>query len=167
MRIELAELGSVKRTERAYTIAEVAISVLLVATLFLSLYAGISAGVFYTQGLRENLRATQVMLERLEGIRLYNWDQVNSNGFLPSTFTAYYQPAIGGTGVNVGVVYTGAVTIAPVTLDPPASYSPNMRLVTVQLGWLSRSGRSNAIVHQRSMQTYVGRYGLQNYIYHN
>ena len=86
---------------------------------------------------------------------------------MPETFTAYYQPAIGETGVNIGVVYTGAVRILPVVLDPSANYSPSMRLVRVDLGWVTHFGRSNAVVHRRSMQTYVGRYGLQNYIYNN
>jgi hypothetical protein len=42
-----------------------------------------------------------------------------------------------------------------------------MRQVTVRLGWLSTFGRSNTIVKKRSMRTYVGRYGMQNYIYNN
>ena len=167
MRIKIAELRVARLAERAYTIAELAVSTLLVATLFLSLYGGMSSGFSYTQGLRENLRATQVMLERTEGIRLYNWDQLNSNGFIPSTFTAYYQPAVGGTGVNAGVVYTGSLAVSSVSFDPPASYSTNMRMITVRIGWLSTFGRSNTIVRQRAMRTYVGRNGMQNYIYNN
>jgi len=167
MRIQIAPLRLARLGERAYTLAEVAVATLLVATLFLSLYAGMAAGFAYTQALRENLRATQVLLERMEGIRLYNWEQLNSNGFIPQTFTAYYQPALGATGQNVGVLYTGSITISPVTLFPPASYSPDMRQVTVRVGWLSSMGRSNVIVRQRTMRTYVARQGLQNYIYNN
>jgi len=70
-------------SQRAYTLAEVTVATLLLSTLLIALYAGMSGGLAYTAMIREELRATQVMLERLEGIRLYNWDQIHSNGFVP------------------------------------------------------------------------------------
>lgn len=167
MRIKIATLRIAALAERGYTIAELCVSTLLVVTVFVGLYAGISSGFAYTQALRENLRATQIMLERMEGIRLYNWSQINSNGFVPATFTAQYYPAIAGTGVSSGITYTGRLSITPVALNPAASYAGDMRLVTVSIGWLSSGRGSNKLVRTREMQTYVGRYGMQNYIYHN
>jgi len=167
MKINIAETPAPRRTEVGFTLAEVCISTLLVVTLFVGLYTGIASGFAYTRALRENLRATQVMLERLEGIRLYNWSQLNSNGFIPKAFTEYYYPDVAGTNGGSGVLYTGSVDIASVYLYPPASYSPDMRLVTVRVGWVSTSGKSNSIVRQRSMSTYVGRNGIQNYVFNN
>lgn len=167
MRIKIANFRFTALAERAYTLAEVSISTLLVATVFVGLYAGMSAGFAYTQALRENLRATQIMLERMEGIRLYNWSQLNSNGFVPATFTARYYPSIGGTNSSAGLTYTGRLSITPVSLTPAASYTGDMRLITVSIGWLSGNGGSNKLVRTREMQTYVGRYGMQNYIYSN
>lgn len=168
MNIKIAELRIARLAERAYTLAEVSISTALVLTVFTALYAGMSSGFAYTQVLRENLRATQIMLERMEGIRLYNWDtQLNSNNFLPTSFTAYYYPAIGGTGLNSGVCYTGTLTVAPVTLSPSASYQNDMREITATVRWVSRFGPNNSLVRTRKMRTYVARYGMQNYIYNN
>ena len=168
MKIKIAELRTTRLAEHAYTLAEVSISAVLILTVFTALYAGMSSGFAYTQTLRENLRATQVMLERMEGIRLYNWDrQLNSNSFLPSTFTAYYHPAIGGTGVNSGVRFDGTLSVGAVSLSPWASYADNMRLVTVTVNWRTQFGSSNSVLRTRRMRTYVARYGMQNYIYNN
>lgn len=168
MRIKIAELRIVRLAERAYTFAEVSIATALILTVFTSLYAGMSSGFAYTQVLRENLRATQIMVERMEGIRLYNWDtQLNSNKFLPSAFTAYYYPSIGGTGVNSGVCYTGTLSVSSVALSPTPSYANDMREIMVTVQWVSQFGPNNTLVRTRRMRTYVARYGLQNYIYNN
>ena len=168
MRIKIAELGIARLAERAYTLAEVSISTGLVLTVFTALYAGMSSGFAYTQVLRENLRATQIMLERMEGIRLYNWDtQLNSNNFLPGSFTAYYYPAIAGTGVNSGVCYTGTLSVSSVALSPAPSYATDMRQIMVTVKWVSRFGPNNSLLRTRRMRTYVARYGMQNYIYNN
>jgi hypothetical protein len=168
MRIKIAKFRIARLAERAYTLAEVSISTALVLTVFTALYAGMSSGFAYTQVLRENLRATQIMLERMEGIRLYNWDtQLNSNNFLPSSFTAYYYPAIGGTGVNSGVCYTGTLAVSSVSMSPTPSYASDMRQITVTVQWVSRFGPNNSLVRTRKMRTFVSRYGMQNYIYNN
>jgi len=40
------------------------------------------------------------------------------------------------------------------------SYSTNLKQITVTLGWVSGN-----MPHTRSMQTYVGQAGMQNYVY--
>ena len=168
MKIKIAELRIARLAEHAYTLAEVSISAVLVLTVFTALYAGMSSGFAYTQVLRENLRATQIMLERMEGIRLYNWDtQLNSNNFLPSNFTEYYYPAIGGTGVGSGASFTGSLSVSSVSLSPAPSYASDMRQVLVSVKWVSSCGPKKSLVRTREMRTYVARYGMQNYIYNN
>src|SRR5438552_19212195 len=99
----------------AYTLAEVVVAVALVAILFVSLYGGMSSGFAVTQGSRENLRATQIMLEYMEGIRLYNWDQLTSSNWIPVNFTRYYYP-LAGPGESQGIPYGGTVVVTNATL---------------------------------------------------
>lgn len=156
-----------RRADRmAWTLPELMVAVLLVGTLVVSLYAGISAGFAYTAMVREELRATQVMLEKLESIRLYNWEQINSNGFVPSTFTAYYLPNPTNPATGSGVIYTGTVTIRPVSSATWPGYAADLREVVVRVGWATGAGNP-PVIREREMRTLVSRYGLQNYIFSN
>ncbi len=133
--------------------------------MLVSLYGGMSSGFAVTQLARENLRATQIMLERMEGIRLYNWNQLVYSNMIPTSFTSYYYP-LATNGESLGVPYKGSLTISKAELSPAASYTDDMRLITVSISWTNTYG-VNKVVRSRQMQTYVGRMGLQNYIYNN
>jgi prepilin-type N-terminal cleavage/methylation domain-containing protein len=80
------------RQKAAFTLVEVMIAVAILGIMFVALYGGMSSGFAVTQLARENLRATQIMLERMEGIRLYNWEQVVYSNMVPTTFVAHYYP---------------------------------------------------------------------------
>ena len=125
--------------------------------MFVTLYLAIAQGVVVVKSCRENLRATQILQERMETIRLYTWEQMNTSGFIPATFTAPYDAA--STQSTGGLVYTGTITIsaAPMT----ESYAGDHKLVTVGLNWAS----STTTQHRRQMSTIVSRYGLHNYYY--
>lgn len=148
------KLKSPKASAKAMTLVEVLIGMAIFGVLFISLYGGIGAGLAIIRNAREDLRATQVMLEKMETIRLYNWDQVTQNGYIPLTFSAPYWPADGTNGLQCH----GTMTITNVPFNE--SYSTNMRQVIVNVNW-----RSGTVVHQREMRTMVSRHGLQNYIY--
>lgn len=150
------------RTQCAYTVVEVVVSVALLGLLFVALYGGLTSGFAVTQVSRENLRATQIMLDRMEGVRLFNWNQLVYSNWIPNTFTDWFYP-LGGTNQSRGIAYTGTMVVntSPV-LNPPASYSSNMCLVTVTVNW-----SSGGTTRTRSMSTYVSRNGMQNYIYNN
>jgi len=149
----------------AFALAEVLVSVALIAIAFVSLYAGISSAFAVTKLSRENLRATQIMLERLEGIRLYNWNQLCYSNMIPSTFSTSYYPSI-TNGQSSGIIYQGTITgwSVPATLIPSATYADRMRAITVTLYWTNGTG-AGSIVHTRSMTTYSARDGVQNYVY--
>lgn len=136
------------------TLIEVLIATAIFGILFVSLYAGISSGLAIIRNARENLRATQVMLEKMETIRLYSWDQVTQSGFVPASFTAPFWPADGGSGLQ----YQGSLTITNVAFSE--SYSSEMRQVIVSVSW-----NSGNLVHRREMRTMVSRHGLQNYVF--
>ncbi len=136
------------------TLIETLIGMAIFGILFISLYAGISSGLAIIRTARENLRATQVMLEKMETIRLYSWDQITQSGFVPPNFTAPFWPADGGSGLQ----YQGTLAISAVNFNE--SYSTDMRQVVVTVSW-----NSGSTVHRREMRTMVSRHGLQNYVF--
>jgi prepilin-type N-terminal cleavage/methylation domain-containing protein len=140
----------------AFTLIEVAITTAILGVIFVTFYAGIGAGFSMVSLSRENLRANQILLDKMETVRLYSWSQINSNGFIPPTFTVRFDPA-GGTNGS-GVTYHGELTVGEAPI--PANYATNLKLVTVSLTW---TNGNNARV--RSMQTLVSEFGLQTYIY--
>jgi type II secretory pathway pseudopilin PulG len=150
-----------KHARGAYTLVEVVIAVFVLAIMTISLYGGFSAGFAVVQVARENLRATQIILQKMETVRLYNWSQVlNTNNYLKPSFTNYYDPAN-----KSGTLYRGFVTTATPGLTG-VGYSNDMRRLTVTLYWTNyQHGSTNKIVRSRQMQTYIARYGMQNYLY--
>jgi hypothetical protein len=150
---------SAPRLKEAYTTVEVVFASAILALLFVSLHLGIAFGFSVSRAERENLRATQIMLERMEGIRLFTFDQLSDTNLNPAFFTKSYYPAAMG-GQSPGITYTGRVTVVPnITMDPTTTYSGDMKTVTVQLDWVSSN------VHRtRSLTTYAARNGIQNYV---
>lgn len=156
MRILLANRVDRVVRRAAFTLVEVMISSAVMGTVMVSIYGGLTAGFALTQSARENLRATQIMIEKFETIRLYTWDQVNTAGFIPASFTNYYSEIQGVT--NSGLRYVGTVSIADTGLT--SSYAANMKKVTIQVTW-----NPGNFQRARQMSTFVAKSGLQNYVY--
>jgi uncharacterized protein (TIGR02598 family) len=142
---------------RAATLVEVVIAVSIVAIAGAALFSVLGYGFNLTQALRENQRGTQILLEKVETVRLYNWDQVNSNGFIPSSFTAVYDPQ--GSSGSAGITYYGGVSVE--AFPGGRDYHTNMRLITITLNWTNTSNRGQ----QRQLVTAVARDGEQNYVW--
>lgn len=105
--------------------------------------------------MRENQRATQVMIEATEIVRLYSWAQLNTPGFVPTNFTDYYNPH-----EQSGAIYSGTLELTDAPAGIPASYRANMALLTVSLDWTTEG-----VARSRSMTTMVAKDGVQNYVY--
>ena len=151
--------GKGRSRSQGFTLVEAMFAMAMAGIMFLALYSGLAFGFKMIKLARENSRATQIMVEKMETIRLYTWTQVTNPAFIPSTFTnAYY--TINGT--NSGINYTGKISVAtcPVGSVGPG-YASNMKKVTIRLDW-GKIGNTN---YTRSMSTYVTRNGLQNYVY--
>lgn len=145
-----------RRQTLAYSMVEVLVSIAVLGIMFVSLYTGFSAGFAIIKLARENLRATQILQEKMETIRLYTWEQVNTAGFIPTNFIEnYYATA---TNDVSGLRYTGSVSVATAPISE--SYSNDLRQVSVRVEWTSAGVNRN-----REMSTWVARHGLQNYIY--
>jgi hypothetical protein len=148
------------RACRAFSTIEVTVASAISAVMFLTLYAGVSWGFATIKVAREDLRATQIALEKMETMRMYSWEQINSNGFVPPTFTApFFPPLNSSSDTNGGVVYYGTTTLTNVTL--PTAYSNDVRRVIVTVSWTN----DYRVPHTRKMETMISQYGMQRYIY--
>ncbi|MBU6410616.1 MAG: hypothetical protein KGR98_09530 [Verrucomicrobia bacterium] len=153
-----------KRRGRAaggYSFAEVLVGSTLTLFMSISFFALIDTSTDMMRTARENVRATQIMVNRLEGLRLYAWSQVSDPTLFPTNFTEYYYPA-GTNDGTAGVLYTGSVQVASAPMSPAPSYATNMEQVTVTLTWSSGN-----VLRTRQMSTFVARYGEQNYVIQN
>ena len=142
----------------AFTMLEVMLAMLVISVTFAGFYLCLSQGFATTETSREDMRATQLLQQQMEIIRLYTWNQIKATGFIPATFTAPFN-AVGIQSSNAPV-YTGYITITNAPMSE--SYATNHVLVTVVLQWNSGNGNQS---HSRQMSTIVSQYGLHNYFY--
>jgi Tfp pilus assembly protein PilV len=141
--------------QRGFTIVEAVFSIAMLLILVTGVYSGLAYSFNAIRMARENTRATQILIEKTEQLRLYNWDQLTSgtNAFLPANpfLVPYYAD-------SMGVVYTGEVSMAAVNLGTP--YANAMRELTITLKW-----QTGKLQRSRSLTTFVSQNGVQNYIY--
>ena len=146
--------------QSAFTLVEVLVGVGVMGIMMVSLYAGFAFGFNQIRLARENVRAIQVLQERMEVVRLLNWDQVvNLPGYIPTSFK---EPFYADNPTNPppnNFYYTGTVQVvsAPATGE---TYLGDLRMIQIQLTW--PSGR---LVRTRQMSSFVAQYGMQKYIY--
>lgn len=145
-------------SQRGYTLVEVMVAASLLGFMIVSLFAGFSTGFAVLRIARENMRATQILEERMEVIRVINWNDVNTPGFIPTNFIAPFYPPDATNSTASGIAYTGTVSV--INSPIPESYANNLRAIQINLTWTSGN-----ITRSRQMTTYVSRYGLQNYVY--
>jgi hypothetical protein len=144
------------------TLPEAIFAVCIVGLMVVSLYTGFSSGFAILRAARENLRATEILNRHTERLRLYTWNQLlDSQNYLRPTFIETAD-ANNSTNDSQGVVYAGTVELSMPT-DLPAAYRDRVRLVTISLAWTNWNGNT-PVVNQRQVQTYVARYGMQNYV---
>lgn len=130
----------------------------VMAIMLVALYGGFTFAFAQMRLARENLRATQILQEKMEVARLYSWDEVNQPGFIPTTFSeSYYTGILTNTQMgNFNYSGTVVVTNAPIT----ESYAGDLRMIQIQVSW-----KSGNVTRQRQMTTFVSQYGLQKYVY--
>lgn len=145
------------RPAAGYTIAEVMVAVLLLGLMMVSLFSGFTMGTGTLRTTREDLRATQILSEKMEAIRLCRWDDLIAK--CPSTFTEQYDPTV----ATNGTIYYGKIKL-DIPTNLPSAYNNNMRLITVSVNWTNIQGRQ-IVAHTRQMQTQSALDGMQNYIW--
>ncbi len=144
---------------------ETMVGVALFGITFIALYAGMAHGFSSMAMARENLRATQIILEKMETVRLYNWDRVTNSTYMPRTFEVKYAPVttVSKTGPNVtpaeGTTYSGTISIT----DGPfgsANYNSRLKQVTVSVTW-----KTGNLQRSRSLSSLIAYDGLYTYVY--
>jgi type II secretory pathway pseudopilin PulG len=142
-------------SRRAYTFVEVMVAVGVIGVLFVSLYLAFSAAFSVIQVARENLRATQILVQRAETLRLYTWSQLTNSAYFQTNFTDNYAP--------LGATYYGSISLSQPTYLGSPSYLADIKAVTISVRWTN--GIGTPVPHYREMRTQVARWGMQNYVY--
>ena len=151
-------LRSKRRFLAGFSLVEATVGLGTITTVILALYGALGASINGVQFARENLRATQILVEKMEGIRLYSWDQIHTPGFIPAEFAVPFDPAGVSNGTGAGPTYTGTITFTNGPTD--VSYGADLKMVTVTLSWTTGN-----TPRQRQFTSLITRNGLQSYIY--
>lgn len=64
--------------------------VAVLGILFGGLFGGLQMGVSIAKLNQERIRATQILQGKTDSIRLYTWEQINTEGFVPETFVELF-----------------------------------------------------------------------------
>lgn len=153
------------RVEAAFSLVEVMIGAGLLAVMGLSVYVTFNSGFGTMAITREEERATQIMSQKLESIRLLTWAQLAKT---PTSFTEFYNPQ-GIANNTAGTVYYGTLSTqgAATNISSSVSYYSQIHLITVTLVWTNNFSGTAPIAHTRLMQTLSANLGLQQYIFGN
>jgi prepilin-type N-terminal cleavage/methylation domain-containing protein len=151
-----------RQRQGAFTLPEVLVGVAILAILLVTLFAAFGMGFTVIRSTREDIRATQILTQKIEGIRLCTWSQLTNQ--CPTSFQDTYSTV----GNSNSLIYHGTITQGS-NSDLPTNYRGKVKLITVTVTWSTiKSGATQTIVtHSRSMQTQSAFYGLQNYLYGN
>ena len=141
------------------TLVEVMVGVSLMGMMMVSLFGGFAYAFAEIRLTRENVRATQILEERMEVVRLLNWDQVaNLPNYVPAAFTApFYSENLTNPPPD-NFKYSGTVTVSTPAITE--SYAGDLKLISIQVTW-----PSGKITRTRKMTTFVTQYGMQKYVY--
>jgi prepilin-type N-terminal cleavage/methylation domain-containing protein len=140
------------RGPAGFTLVETLVAVSILGIVVASISTAYSFGFGVTRASQEDLRADQILLQKLEMLRVYNLSQTCSNGFVPATFQDSFAPG----AAQPGVTYTGSISISNAPLTE--LYASQLRQVTVTLNWNSASRPC-----RRRMTTLVAQHGIQTY----
>jgi type II secretory pathway pseudopilin PulG len=150
---------TIRPRSEGFSLVEAVVGMALLGLVCMALFSGLFNSTFSVHLARENLRATQLMAEKLDTIRLYGWKQLTNETYIKESFNLPLHPPdpLSPPQTN-SAVYEGAIYIesAPIT----EVYGKDLRLVTVELKW-----KTGELERHRSMSTLVSRYGTYKYIY--
>ena len=146
--------------KKAFFLVEAVIGMSLLGLVFMAMYTGLVTTTFSVQLSRENLRATQIMAEKLDTIRLYGYSKIIDPRYLQGQFfVPVYtdDPSKPGNDATARM-FTGEISVNDAPITEP--YAADMRMVTVTLWW-----QTGKMKRTRTMSTLVSKYGLQKYVY--
>src|SRR5262245_48632043 len=113
------------RTESAFTLIETLVAFGILAIVVFSLYAALSFGFTTIRLSQENVRADQILMQKMETIRVYHWTKIFTPGYIPQNFQAPFAQV---NGTNVGITYQGTITITNFPVSAAnESYADSLR----------------------------------------
>jgi prepilin-type N-terminal cleavage/methylation domain-containing protein len=162
-----------------FSLVENIIGMVVIGIMVVALYAALTSGFNVEKLNREDLRATQLLIEKMDQLRVISWDQLLDPTIVPRTFQATFNPdetvalrtrphdmpsastnGLAKKASGASIVYSGSLSITDPVNDT-VGYTNEIKVVTVSLDWKSATGRPRS----RSFTTYIARYGMQNYRY--
>jgi hypothetical protein len=145
----------------AFTLLEVMAAIAIGLNMIAVLFVGIQQGNYILTNSRDDLRATQILLQKAEAIRLLTWPQLTN---CPTTFQTYFYP--GGGSTNQGIIYYGTLSAIGTATNIPntVSYQPAVHLITVNVA-LANFISDHLIIRSHSLLTLSASNGMQNYFY--
>lgn len=146
--------------KEAFFLLEAVIGMALLGLVFMAMYTGLVTTTFSVQLSRENLRATQIMAEKLDTIRLYGWKKIAEDPYyLRWTAVPVYtdDPSKPGNDATARV-FDGEILVENAPITEP--YAVDMRMVTVKIWW-----QTGKLKRTRTMSTLVSKNGLFRYVY--
>jgi hypothetical protein len=144
-------LATFANARGAFTLVEVMVGAGILALTTVALYGAFSFGFSTIKLSQEEVRADQIMVQKLETLRVYNWTNIINN-YLPTRLSE-------GFSQTGGVSYDVSLSVTPfVPSAANESYSDALRQVTVSVQWIS-----GGITRNRSMITLVSQYGIQTF----
>ena len=159
MRIKAAEINRNERpiSRRGFTLVEVVCAIAIAAIMVSVLFHGFDNGFAILRSTRDNMRATQILMQKTEAFRLYTWAQLSN---CPASFQEYYNP-LGVTNNSAGTLFYGTLSTTGEATNIPASsdYRTNLLLSTITISWTNAWG-----AHSLQMQTLSAKNGMQNYL---
>src|SRR5881396_2841565 len=108
MKIEILQTQSKTRAQKAsrgFTLVETMVAIFVSAIFLSAHYLAFAAGFSIVTVSREDLRASQIMLQRMESIRLCSYSDLTNAAKYPPSVTQYYDEK-GQTNGNGGAAYT-------------------------------------------------------------
>ena len=142
-----ATISAYRRHSHAFTITEVAVVTAILGILLSSILVLVSQGSRYLHDIRLTARASQVLQQKMEDIRLLTWDQLTN------------YPAVWTNSAGTYGSYT--MTITTNAFDSYAGATTVLK-VTVTTAWTNFSSRR---IETNRLTTLVTNRGLNNYIF--
>ena len=97
-RDDIESAASIRMRRSGFALMEVIVAVLVLTTIGVAFYVGLSSCFSVLKASREDIRATQIMMQKLEAVRLCTWSELTN-----FSFKEPYDPT--GTNNSVGTFY--------------------------------------------------------------
>ena len=142
--------------QSGFSIVEVMVGFVLLGIVIAALFGGFSFGFNSIKLSQEEVRADQILVQKLETVRMYQWTNIINSAFIQTNQPpAYYSTS----NALHGVTYNVTMSVSPfVPSATPEVYRSTLRQVTATVSWFSEG-----MDHTRSMSTLVSSNGLMTY----